>query len=42
MKKTLLLTLFISGCFSMVKAQQLAFPGAEGFGKSGTAPKKAY
>lgn len=33
MKKTLLLTLFISGCFSMVKAQQLAFPGAEGFGK---------
>ena len=33
MKKTLLMTFLLSAGFSMAEAQQLAFPGAEGFGK---------
>lgn len=33
MKKTILMTLLFGAGLSMVEAQQLAFPGAEGFGK---------
>lgn len=33
MKKTLLMSLLLGGAFAISQAQQLAFPGAEGFGK---------
>lgn len=33
MKKTLLTTMLLGSCLTMAQAQQLAFPGAEGFGK---------
>ncbi|MBR3897584.1 MAG: autotransporter-associated beta strand repeat-containing protein [Bacteroidaceae bacterium] len=33
MKRTLLMTLLLGGSLVMTEAQQLAFPGAEGFGK---------
>jgi len=33
MKKTLLMSLLLGGTFAISQAQQLAFPGAEGFGK---------
>lgn len=33
MKRTLLMTLLLGGSLVMAEAQQLAFPGAEGFGK---------
>ena len=40
MKKTLLMTLLLSAGLSMAEAQQLAFPGAEGFGKYAVGGRK--